>query len=247
MRRNDNYCQNIGNVKENIIEEAFVQAYNSVCENHTIIINQLLDTMEKILSGNNYDKEIAKVREQINTFKDRESNLVDMKLDGIIDSNIYVQKSDEIKNKILLLEEKLDEYKNIIKDENDIKRRIGEFKSIFKKKNILTEFDSVVFNSITDKIIIGEKDEFDVLDPNVIKFVFRNGKEVKQALPRKLNSKQTVIEKYAEEIRKQQSSASSDEKNIIQVNTKEVDENESVEFDSIGANCNNEKYSTYST
>ena len=99
-----------------------------------------------------------------------------------------------------MLEEKLDEYKNIIKDENDIKRRIGEFKSIFKKKNILTEFDSVVFNSITDKIIIGEKDEFDVLDPNVIKFVFRNGKEVKQALPRKLNSKQTVIEKYAEEI-----------------------------------------------
>lgn len=247
MRRNDNYCQNIGNVKENIIEEAFVQAYNSVCENHTIIINQLLDTMEKILSGNNYDKEIAKVREQINTFKDRESNLVDMKLDGIIDSNIYVQKSDEIKNKILLLEEKLDEYKNIMKDENDIKRRIGEFKSIFKKKNILTEFDSVVFNSITDKIIIGEKDEFDVLDPNVIKFVFRNGKEVKQALPRKLNSKQTVIEKYAEEIRKQQSSASTDEKNIIQVNTKEVDENESVEFDSIGANCNNEKYCTCNT
>ena len=49
-------------------------------------------------------------------------------------------------------------------------------------------------------------------------------------------------EKYAEEIRKQQSSAPSDEKNIIQVNTKEVDENESVEFDSIGANCNNEKY-----
>ena len=161
---------------------------------------------------------------------------------GIIDVG-----DDEIKNKILLLEEKLDEYKNIMKDENDIKRRIGEFKSIFKKKNILTEFDSVVFNSITDKIIIGEKDEFDVLNPNVIKFVFRNGKEVKQALPRKLNSKQTVIEKYAEEIRKQQSSASSDEKNIIQVNTKEVDENESVEFDSIGANCNNEKYSTYST
>ena len=119
-----------------------------------------------------------------------------------------------------MLEEKLDEYKNIMKDENDIKRRIGEFKSIFKKKNILTEFDSVVFNSITDKIIIGEKDEFDVLDPNVIKFVFRNGKEVKQALPRKLNSKQTVIEKYAEEIRKQQSSASTDEKNIIQVKMK---------------------------
>ena len=82
------------------------------------------------------------------------------------------------------------------------------------------------------------------MDPNVIKFVFRNGKEVKQALPRKLNSKQTVIEKYAEEIRKQQSSASTDEKNIIQVNTKEVDENESVEFDSIGANCNNEKHSS---
>ncbi|MBR1377316.1 MAG: recombinase family protein [Bacilli bacterium] len=247
QRRNDDYCQNIGNVKESIIESAFVQAYNSVCENHTIIINQLLDTMEEILSGNNYDKEMSNIREQIITLKDRESNLVDMKLDGIIDSNIYVQKSEELKNKILLLEEKLDEYKTVMKDENDIKKRIVDFKSIFKKKNILSGFDSVVFNSITDKIIIGEKDENDVLNPNVIKFIFRNGKEVKQALPRKSYSKQTVIDKYAEEIKKQQSSASSEEEKIIQVNKKEVDQNDSIKSDSFGANCNTEKYcSSYS-
>lgn len=244
QRRNDDYCQNIGNVKESIIEAAFVQAYNSVCENHTIIINQLLDTMKEILSGNNYDKEMSNIREQIITLKDRESKLVDMKLDGIIDSNIYVQKSEELKNKILLLEEKLDEYKAVMKDENDIKKRIVDFKSIFKKKNILSEFDSVVFNSITDKIIIGEKDENDVLNPNVIKFIFRNGKEVKQALPRKSYSKQTVIDKYAEEIKKQQSSASSEEEKNIQVNKKEVDQNDNIKFDSFGANCNTEEYCT---
>lgn len=242
QRRNDDYCQNIGNVKESIIEAAFVQAYNSVCENHTIIINQLLDTLKEILSGNNYDKEISNIREQIITLKDRESKLVDMKLDGIIDSNIYVQKSEELKNKILLLEEKLDEYKAVMKDENDIKKRIVDFKSIFKKKNILSEFDSVVFNSITDKIIIGEKDENDVLNPNVIKFIFRNGKEVKQALPRKSYSKQTVIDKYAEEIKKQQSSASAEEEKNIQVNKKEVDQNDNIKFDSFGANCNTEEY-----
>lgn len=244
QKRNDNYCQNIGNVKESIIESAFVEAYNSVCENHTIIIKQLLDSVEEILSGNNYDKEIAKIREDINVLKERESNLVDMKLDGIIDSNIYVQKSEELKNKILLLEEKLDEYKNVMRDENDIKKRIEDFKSMFKRKNVLSGFNAVVFSSITDRIIIGEKEENDTLNPNVIKFIFKNGKEVKQALPRKSDGKRTVIDKYAEEIRKQQSSASSDEENIIQVKMEEDDLNESIKSSSFGANCNTEKYST---
>lgn len=247
MRRNDDYCQNIGNVKDNIIKDVFVQAYNSVCENHTIIINQLLDSMEEIISGNNYDKEIEKIREQIVNLKNRESNLVDMKIEGIIDSNLYVQKSEELKNKILLLEEKLDEYKNVMKNEIDMKKRIEEFKSIFKKKNILTEFDEVVFNSITERIIIGEKDSNDVLDPNVIKFVFRNGKEIRQTLPIKHNSKKTVIDRYAEEIRKQQSSASLEGENTS-IESVEEDNNESNELQSYGANCNTEKYSScYST
>lgn len=205
MRRNDDYCQNIGNVKESILESVFVQAFNNVCENHTAIINQLFDTMDELLSGNNYDSEIKKIKNEIENLKVRESNLVDMKLDGIIDANIYVQKSEELKNKILLLKERLDEYNKVIKDESNIKKRIEEFKSIFKRKNIITEFNAAVFNSITDKIILGEKLENGEFDPNVIKFIFRNGKEIRQALSIKSNSKPTVIDKYAEEIRKQQS------------------------------------------
>lgn len=204
MRRNDDYCRNIGNVKESILESAFVQAFNNICENNTIIINQLFDTMNEILTGNNYDSEIKKIKNEIENLKARELNLVDMKLDGIIDADIYVQKSEELKNKILLLKEKLDEYNHVIKDEKNIKKRIDEFKKIFKKKNILTEFDSTVFNSITDKIILGEKLENGEFDPNVIKFIFRNGKEVRQSLSIKSNSKTTVIDKYAEEIKKQQ-------------------------------------------
>lgn len=204
MRRNDDYCQNIGNVKESILESVFVQAYNNVCENHTSIINKLFDTMDELLSGNNYESEIKKIREEIESLKVRESNLVDMKLDGIIDANIYVQKSEELKNKILLLKERLDEYNHVIKDENNIKKRIEEFKSIFKRKNILLGFSAEIFNNITDKIILGEKLDNGEFDPNVIKFVFRNGKEMRQTLSIKSNSKPTVIDKYAEEIRKQQ-------------------------------------------
>ncbi|MBP3920100.1 MAG: recombinase family protein [Bacilli bacterium] len=255
QKRNDDYCQNIGNVKESIIEEAFVEAYNNVCQNHTIIINQLLDTVEEIISTNNYDKEVNKIKEQIENLKVRQSNLVDMKLDGIIDGNIYVQKNEELKNKILLLEEKLDEYKNVIKDEKNIQERIAEFKRIFKKKNILSEFDATVFSSITERIIIGEKDENDKLNPNVIKFIFKNGSESTNTLPTKSNSKQTIIEKYMDNIKEQMNTSTKNNEDLEEENSsdsvakKEDDineynnENERKLFQPNGAYCDNDKYS----
>lgn len=246
QRRTDDYCENVGNVKEKIIEDAFVSAYNTVCDNHTVIINQLLKTMEEILSGNNYEKEVSKIREQIDKLKDRESKLVDMKLDGIIDGQVYVQKLEEVKNKILLYEEKLDEYKKVMKDENQIQKRIAEFKSIFKKNKKLKEFDAAVFKSVINNIIIGEKDENDNLDPNVIKFIFKNEKEVIQTLPPRANSQKTIIDKYVEQIKQQQEEAKKNNpevaKTILEIEKEDV-KNDIENDESVGAYCDTDKYS----
>ena len=221
MRRNDDYCQNVGNVKEIIIEEAFVQAYNNICTNITGIINCLLTSMEEVLSGNNYDKEIKKINEQISNLKLRESKLVDMKLDGIIESNIYVQKSEELKNKILLLEEKLEEYKKLTKDESNIKKRIEKYKTMFHKRNVLESFNAEIFKVVTEKIIIGEKAKDGTFDPNVIKFVFKYGIET-QSLPIKNNNKRSIIDKYVEDF---DDNYTSDEKTkAMQIAEKEVDD-----------------------
>lgn len=242
QRRSDDYCQNIGNVKESVIEDAFIVAYNNVCENHSIIINQLLQTMEDILSTNSYDKEISQTKNQIESLKLKESNLVDMKLEGIIDSEVYVSKHEEIKNKILLLEEKLAEYKNVIKSESSMKNRINEFKSIFKKNTKLAVFNKDVFESITDKIIIGEMEENGDLNPNVIKFIFKNGKEIQEELPRKSQSKKSKVEIYMEEIQKQKS-----EHNATGNFSSEDTQNGGAELEPVGANCNIEKYGNRST
>ncbi len=49
------------------------------------------------------------------------------------------------------------------------------FKTMLEKKEVLKEFDRYVFESIVDKVIVGELEENGDVDPYKLTFVYKTG------------------------------------------------------------------------
>ena len=62
-------------------------------------------------------------------------------------------------------------------DQQDINKRLSEFQKIISKGEVLQKFDRHVFESITDRIIVGEKGENGEINPYKLKIIFKTGYE----------------------------------------------------------------------
>jgi len=62
-----------------------------------------------------------------------------------------------------------------VKNDTQLKKRLAEFKAVLERNQAITEFDPVVFESMVEKIVIGEVDEQGNKDPYKITFVFKTG------------------------------------------------------------------------
>src|SRR5699024_1316956 len=76
------------------------------------------------------------------------------------------------------------------------------FKIILEKKKVLKDFDRYVFESIVEKVIVGEVDEKGNLDPYKLTFVYKTGfHDDRFKTPRKnASSKNKRIEKNSAEL-----------------------------------------------
>ena len=102
-----------------------------------------------------------------------------MQLDGIIDKDIYIKKEQEIKTQITDIETKIAELLNLKNTNNDISNKIKEIEKIMNEPTSIKEFDKETFDSIVERIILGEIDEDGNSNPNVVRFILKTGTEYK--------------------------------------------------------------------
>ncbi len=97
-------------------------------------------------------------------------------MENKIDEKIYEDKYLSLQNKYL--EKKQGKRKLRIqfkKMKITIKKRMKEFKDMLEKNEVLKEFDRFVFESIVEKVIVGEIDENNNVDPYKLTFVYKTG------------------------------------------------------------------------
>ena len=58
-------------------------------------------------------------------------------------------------------------------------QKLKEIEKIINEPTILTEFNREIFDTIVDKIVVGEVSETGEVKPNVIRFILRTGAEYK--------------------------------------------------------------------
>jgi len=187
-------CNKAFTIKETLLEQVFIELFNNLIKNKYETKNKLFNAIKSVLEENNYQNDIQKLEDEKAKSQDRLSKLVDMRLDGSIDKDTYLLKEKEIKSNLEAIKEKQKELENLNNENKNISRKLEEIEKIINVPATLTEFDKNVFESLVEKIIVGEVSEDGKENPYAIRFVLKTGVEYK-----------TIIEKMKKNNNRNQS------------------------------------------
>ncbi len=174
-KKGKKYCPESKGVEEEAIEKAFVESYRQLCSNNQDVVEEFLLRIEKVLNDGSIEKDIKKLDNEISSLLAKQNSLVDLRLENKIDEKIYEDKYLSLQNKYLEISKEKENLEFNLKNENNIKKRMKEFKDMLEKNEVLKEFDRFVFESIVEKVIVGEIDENNNVDPYKLTFVYKTG------------------------------------------------------------------------
>lgn len=190
-------CMNSKLLKEEIIEEAFVDVYRLLCSNDKFAVNDFLINMKQILKETTPKGEIAKLQSQKSVLFSKKDKLLELMIENTISKEEYKEKSEKYITKIESLEKRISQLELLVEDDESIENGLKKFKDLFEKNDMIEEFDKEIFDALVDYVIIGGYDEKGNKDHFLIKFILKNDYSItnKKEIPRELIvNKNTVIE-----------------------------------------------------
>lgn len=192
-KKGKKYCIHSKAIEEKIIEDAFVESYKLLCNNNSDVLDELVKRMEAVLSGNDFQKRLTKVENEIQAIEQKRNRLIDMRLEEVIDKATYEKKYTELDSILEGLTSEKEQLEKSSKEEIDLEKRMEHFRKVLEKNEVLTTFDRCVFESIVDKIIVGEIDENDNINPYKLTFVYKTGyfNAVQSKMHKQINKKRT--------------------------------------------------------
>lgn len=174
-KKGKRYCSDSKGIAETVIECAFVESYKLITSNKKEILEEFINRIEKNLSSDQFEKKLLKIDNQIQDIISRQKKLLNLRIDDEIDTEIYNGKSSELKNEEQKLFDLRSECQKQINNEKELKDRLKTFKNVLEDNEIIDKFDRYVFESIVDKIIVGEIDDEGNKDPYKLTFVYKTG------------------------------------------------------------------------
>lgn len=168
-------CNDSKYIREDVLQNIFIQVYNSMVDNKHKTKDKLLQAIKSVVCENDTKIKIEKLEIQENNIREKLSNLLDLKLDNYIDKEVYIEKEKELKIQLEDVLQKKVEYENLDNEKNSLAKRIKEIEKVLNAPIKLKEFDRDTFDSIVEKIIIGEIDNKGNKNNNVIRFVLKTG------------------------------------------------------------------------
>ena len=202
--RNKIECSNLIHYKQEELEDIFVIAYNKLFQDSEKYINSFMKKVNGVINEKHDNLNHKKIKDEISKLENKLSNLIDLQLEGSISKEILNQKNLEISNKIKEYEQQLKDTENIELTRKQKLEQINKIFNTLKQYKGLTKFNEEVFNSMVDKIIIGEKSENGEKDFYKIKFILKTGELINENLPNGKLDIGTNFGKYGFTITKQE-------------------------------------------
>ncbi|MEG0681251.1 MAG: recombinase family protein [Eubacterium sp.] len=169
------YCPYSHYHSEELIENAFVDAYKMICSYKTDAIMELTKRLEQVASSEDYSLQKKRLKKQIMELKEKRQTVYDLRIEKQIAHENFLKKYNSMGSEI----EKLSNELQILEDRetanSGMKFRMNNLRSALEHENILDEFDEKVFRSLISKIIIGRRNEDETFDPHKITFYFKTG------------------------------------------------------------------------
>lgn len=170
-------CHHSKAIREEIIENCFVEAYRLLFNNDKEIIEKFIKNMEEAISEIGKDSMLKKIDKEISKLQCKMNNLVDLKIENSITTEQFEQKKQKI---IFDIEKKKRDRREIeeeLEGEEELNQRVQKFRQIFNNSVILEEFDRDVFECLIERVIVGEENEDGSFNPYVLRFICRGDSE----------------------------------------------------------------------
>ena len=174
-KKGKKFCPESKGIEEIAIEKAFLESYRQLTSNNKDIVNGFLELVEACLNDKSLEKSIRKLEREITKISNKQNSLVDLRLEEKIDSQLYEEKYLSLQKQYTEKNMEKEDLEFNLKNNNEIKNRMKTFKTMLEKKEVLKDFDRYVFESIVEKVIVGEIDENGNVDPYKLTFVYKTG------------------------------------------------------------------------
>ena len=152
-------CPNSKSVHESILENAFLEAYKLLAGSFDDVIDSVIDTIEGISMNNDDIVRLKKEQKALDNLEQRRKKLTDIYLDDGLTKEAYDEKYEELTVKIQKSKDSIELLQNNVSNQKDVGKRMASLKKALADGDILDEFDRVVFESIVEKVIVGETNE----------------------------------------------------------------------------------------
>jgi len=175
--RTANQDCNAISLREEYIEEMFIQIYNSIVLNKHKTKEKLLNAIKETITENDCKTVIDKYKKEQEVLQNRLSHLIDMKLDDFSNKEAYSQKEQEITERLKFISNEIQCYEDLDNENKVLSKKLKEIENILAEPETLKEFDRETFENIVARIVVGEKDENGNENLNVVRFILKTGTE----------------------------------------------------------------------
>lgn len=173
-------CPNSKAIDESILESAFIDAFHVLADNFDDVKETVIETVESSLNDDGDVKRIKHLNKEISSIKTKKSRLTELLIDDRIEQGEYDQKKIEFQRKLHQLSEEKQYLEDNVGRRKNISKRMSELRETLEtEKDPLTEFDRMVFDSITEKVIVGGYDADNNPAPYNLKFIFKCDKNIR--------------------------------------------------------------------
>jgi len=171
------HCSHSKAVEELAIEKAFVKSYQLLYSEDSSLMDEFLETAREVLSGDDTSAGLKKTQENLAKNKQKKENLLNLKLNGLVDDDTFAEKNFHLSQRIDSLEKTLAHLNRKKSQREDVEKRIKKFKRTLEKGEVVDEFSREIFESVIDHVIVGGYDEEGNAQPDRLTFVYKTGQK----------------------------------------------------------------------
>ncbi|MFI3211306.1 MAG: recombinase family protein [Peptostreptococcaceae bacterium] len=164
-------CPDCKALRETVIKKAFADLCHILYTSQKGDLDCFVTNLKSIIKDNTNIEKIEKLQTKKYNLKHRQNNLIDLMINGKIDSSSFETKNGEFKKKIELVDKEIEQFSNLLEDEDVIEEGLNKVKNLMEKKKNFEDYDEDVFLALVDYGIIGCTDENGKHDPYIIKFM----------------------------------------------------------------------------
>ena len=155
-------------LKMKMEREAFVDDYNELCRTHKTSFKTLYEDIRKDFDEEELDGLIQKNDKKLTSLENKRKKFVDLKLSDDFNEKMYADAYEDVTGRINAVTMDIERLKDDKAKMDDMHEKLVSIESMIKEGSELKEFNRYLFETMVEKVIVGEGD-----DPYKIKFFLK--------------------------------------------------------------------------